>query len=211
LPSGLSNKSGQILPAMPKVPWNKELVVGQKRAFTPEQIEMLRSVLQRQSAKRDLALLELGISTMLRSIDLLRLRIKNVFDDHGNVVRTFTIRQAKTGELVTCDISKKARDALEAYVATWHELDLIREKKLFHMCGTTYSRTVKLWATIMRLDPEAYSTHSVRRTLAAHIYAQSKDIEAIRQCLGHKSLAYTQAYLGVSHDQALEIKRKFDL
>jgi site-specific recombinase XerD len=51
----------------------------------------------------------------------------------------------------------------------------------------------------------------LRRTRAAFIYEQTKDLEVVRQVLGHKSLAATQAYLGVNEAKAHDIAGKYRL
>jgi site-specific recombinase XerD len=51
----------------------------------------------------------------------------------------------------------------------------------------------------------------LRRTKAAYIYEQTRNIEVIRELLGQKSVSATSAYLNVGEKKALAIARKFDI
>ena len=74
-----------------------------------------------------------------------------------------------------------------------------------------FRELVKRWACIARADPRAFSTHSLRRTKAAYIYEQTRNIEVIRELLGQKSVSATSAYLNVGKKKALAIAQKFDI
>lgn len=65
--------------------------------------------------------------------------------------------------------------------------------------------------TAARLDPGDYSSHSLRRTKAAFVYAQTSNIEVVRELLGQKSTAETSAYLGIDHRQALDLAKTFTI
>jgi len=43
------------------------------------------------------------------------------------------------------------------------------------------------------------------------IYEETRNIEAVRQLLGQRSLDATKAYLGIDKKQALAIGRRFDV
>ena len=75
-----------------------------------------------------------------------------------------------------------------------------------------YAHLVKQWAEMIGIeDLEKFSTHSLRRTRAAHIYDCTKDLEAVRRVLGHKSLAATSAYLGSDDAKALDVADNYHL
>ena len=67
-------------------PWNKDLEVGQKDAFTPAQVKRIRQVLTARgvSGLRDLALFQVAIDTMLHGSDLFNLTVKDVQLPNGN-------------------------------------------------------------------------------------------------------------------------------
>ena len=53
-------------------PWNKGIELGQKDAFTPDQVKRIRNVLARREGRglRDLALFSVAIDTMLHGPEL---------------------------------------------------------------------------------------------------------------------------------------------
>jgi integrase len=201
----------------PQRPWNKGKSVGQKRPFTPEQVQLIKRTLDANGNLRDLALFSTAIDTMLRSVDVLRLTVEDVTDDAGHVVDEITIRQQKTGEANVVGFSDYTRKVLGRWI--------IESKKLPEDCLFTrmkgdkrkpltrdhYRELVKHWARIARADPRAFSTHSLRRTKAAYIYEQTRNIEVIRELLGQKSVSANTAYLNVGKKKALAIARKFDI
>jgi integrase len=100
----------------PHRPWNKDKSVGQKRRFTPEQVQLIKRTLDADGNLRDLALFSTAIDTMLRSIDLLRLTVEDVTDDAGHVIDEITIRQQKTGEANVVGVSDYTRKVLGRWI-----------------------------------------------------------------------------------------------
>ena len=70
-----------------------------------------------------------------------------------------------------------------------------------------YQRLVKGWLESLGLAADDYSTHSLRKTKASAIYDATKNVEAVRQLLGHASVAATSAYLGIEQAKALDIAK----
>lgn len=181
------------------------------RPLTIEQISALEAKLRQDdsdTAARDLALLRIGIDSMLRSSDVLALTLRDV-RPNGGITRTISVTQQKTGRLVQFDISDKTEAALAAWIVRNSRMQ--PNDRMFPITTRQHQRVIKQWATMLGLDPALYSTHSIRRTKAAHLYAQTKNIEAVKRLLGHSSLAATGAYLGVSDDDARELARKFPI
>jgi hypothetical protein len=61
---------GTAANATHREPWNKGKIVGQKAAFKPKDLWVLRVRLQMEKRARELALLNLGIDSKLRGCDL---------------------------------------------------------------------------------------------------------------------------------------------
>lgn len=81
------------------LPWNKGLIVGQKRPLLPRQVWSIRVRLEMSASPRDLALFNQAIDSMLRASDLVRLRVDDVC--FGPVVRDRAIiTQLKPGRPV---------------------------------------------------------------------------------------------------------------
>jgi integrase len=67
--------------------WNKGIVLGQKDAFTPDQVKRIRNVLARRGDQglRDLALFSVAIDTMLQGPELLNLTVNDVRRSDGKI------------------------------------------------------------------------------------------------------------------------------
>ena len=57
-------------------PWNKGLIVGQKRPLLPRQVWSIRVRLEISGSARDLALFNLAIDSKLRTSDLVQLKVE---------------------------------------------------------------------------------------------------------------------------------------
>jgi integrase len=200
-----------------KLPWNKGKLVGQKAPFRPRDVQTIKQLVENAGNLRDLALFSVGIDTMLRGVDLLSLRVEDVMDHRGAIVDQFSIGQRKTGKTTVVALLPYSRRVLHGWIAAsgklpWHYLFTgIRKNKDQPITTNQYRRLVKGWAASAKLDPQQFSTHSLRRTKAAFVYQQTHNVEAVRQLLGQSSLTATSAYLGIDQQAALEIARQFEL
>jgi len=196
---------------------NKGKVVGAKRAFTEAQIQGLRLALTTKGMIRDLALFETALSTMLRSGDLVRLKVSDVRDGLGKIKRSFTVRMEKTDKPVAVTLSETAREAIEALIAhngidDQHYLFTAPTRtKGEHMASITYRKLVKDWCRLIHLDPSQYSTHSLRRTRPSIMYRRTGNLRAIQLLLGHSDIGMTQRYLGIEEEDALELATQHEI
>ena len=63
----------------------------------PQKIREIKEKL-RAANSRDYLLFTMGINLALRASDLLNIKVGNVFDEKGNVVRYLWVREKKTGK-----------------------------------------------------------------------------------------------------------------
>lgn len=66
------------VPSRQHDPWNKGLLIGQKRPLEPKDVWTIRVRLEMEGHRRDLAMFDLAIDSKLRGCDLVRLRIDDV-------------------------------------------------------------------------------------------------------------------------------------
>jgi integrase len=185
--------------------------VGQMRPFTSENIQMLENLLKADGSStsiRDLALLRVGLDTMLRSVDITGLLVGDVFRN-GSVVVDFSTKQQKTKKPVHCELVPRTRDAL----AAWLDHDGLTDPmaRVFAISTRQHQRIIKQWCALLRLDGAVYSTHSIRRTKPSVIYAKTQNVAAISKMLGHANTTATMAYLGVTDEDARKLAREFDV
>lgn len=202
-------------------PWNKGRAQGQKAPLTPEQVGAVKLILANKGRLRDLALFSVALDTLLRASDLLSLRVSDIQDASGAIRSSFAIRQMKTSKVLPVEISDATNQTLGRWIEKagkgGDEFLFTAEKPTPSkpskpLTRRHYSHLVKQWANLVGIsDPAKFSTHSLRRTRAAYIYQETKNLEAVRRVLGHKSLAATSAYLGIDDAMALDVARKFQL
>jgi integrase len=189
-------------------PAKKARKPGQMKPFTPEQITTLEALLRQDgsgTALRDLTLLRVGIDSMLRSSDMVALTVRDVVHN-GEVASAFTSRQKKTGKHVQCELSEKSRSALSEWLAA---ANLSPDDRVFAITTRQHQRIVKTWCALLKLDGALYSTHSIRRTKPAHLYAKTKNLAACKELLGHANVSATGVYLGVTGDDARALAQQF--
>ncbi|MBF0382646.1 MAG: tyrosine-type recombinase/integrase [Magnetococcales bacterium] len=198
-------------------PWNAEKAVGQMKALTPDQVETIRRILEQKGDYRGQALFSTAIDTMLRACDLLKLTVADVTDADGSVKNEFMVRQKKTGKGVKVTINARTVGALEQWInktgkmmEDWLFTGLRRSKDRA-ISREQYRVLVKSWVVYAGLDPVKFSTHSLRRTKAAHIYNQTQNPEAVRLLLGQSSITATSRYLGLEQNDAIELARRFEI
>lgn len=198
------------------VPWNKGRAVGQKRPFSQDEILAIANELDRAKAYRDLCLFCIGIDTMLRGSDLVQLRVSDVMDEKRHPKVEFASSQQKTKHPVISALTPFTQSALCCHVGTD---DLGFDDFLFKplrgdhegpISTSSLRYLVKGWAQLIGLRPQDYSSHSLRRTKPAMLYARGVRPEMLRLLLGHQNLQSTQVYLGIDQREALELARVHD-
>src|SRR6516165_1545642 len=183
--------------------WNKGLVLGQKDAFTPDQVKRIRRMLARRGddGLRDLALFSVAIDTMLQGPELLNLAVKDVLQSGGKVRTVIEVARRRRKPAVRCVLSKASANALRKWITmsgkkrTDYVFSGRRHRVSRPMIARQLSRLLTLWASEVGLDTKKYGIESLRRTKAFHIFNGTGDLEAVRVLLGHSKLESTARYL----------------
>jgi integrase len=200
-------------------PWNKDIEIGQKDAFTPAQVKRIRQVLADRGVPglRDLALFSLAIDTMLQGPELLNLTVKDVALVNGTIRPIIEVARARRKPPVRCALSKPTAKALGKWIAVSGKkrADYIFPgrggRRPRPMSGRQMHRLLAFWVAAAGLDPK-YGTESLRRTKALHILNGTGDIETVRLLLGHEKIESTARYLLVAkRSDPNAISRAFDI
>lgn len=198
-----------------RYPWNKGILVGQKRPLQPKNVWSIRVRLEMSGAIRELALFNLAIDSKLRACDLVKLKVEDLWS--GSSIRDrATIIQKKTKRPVQFEVTEQTKIALVAWLPFVRRnggsyLFPSRRKMSHHLSTRQYARIVHRWVASVGLDASAYGTHSMRRTKAAQIYKKTGNLRAVQILLGHTKLESTVRYLGVEVDDALRIAEQIEL
>ena len=183
------------------------------KAFDKTQVKQIRKLLaDRKSGLRDLALFNTGISTMLRTSDLLNLKVSDVMDEFGDLKKKFSVRMQKTDRPVTVLLDQESERSLRDWI---EESGKNRSDFIFTGLTTRTIKTpitsahhrllVKEWCKAIGIGTEGKSTHSLRKTRASIAYKQTGNLEVVRQALGHTNLRNTATYLDVDNEEFLEM------
>ena len=191
-------------------PWNKGLLIGQKKPLWS-----IRVRLEIAGSKRDLAIFDLAIDSKLRACDLVKLRLDDICSGF-KVRHRATIVQKKTGRPVQFEISEQSRNSVEAWLPM---LRTTGSRFLFpsrlraspHISTRQYARLVHRWVESIGLETVLYGTHSMRRTKAAQIYRKTGNLRAVQLLLGHTKLESTVRYLGIEVDDAISLAEQIEL
>jgi integrase len=175
----------------------------------------IRTKLQLEGPKRDLALFNLAIDSKLRGCDLVAIRVEDIAPN-GYAIDRATVRQKKTGHPVRFEITEHSRQALDDYIKaesrrTGDFLFSGRKGSNRSLSTRQYARLVSDWVASCGLDPSLFGTHSLRRTKATMIYKRTGNLRAVQLLLGHTKIESTVRYLGIEIDDALEIAEQVDI
>ena len=189
--------------------------------FTMKEVERLRRIIPmlrtgirgQKFNLRDIALFNTAISTMLRIGDVLSLKVEDVMRD-GEILDETTIVMQKTKKPVTVDLTGTGvKESLKKWIEfegkTSKDFIFTGRQGSDHLSDAYMRVLIKEWCDAAAINPANKSTHSLRKTRATFIYDGSKNIEGVRQLLGHESLEVTKAYLGVDKKKAMELSSRY--
>src|SRR5580693_169377 len=93
--------------------WNKGIELGQKDAFTPDQVKRIRNVLARRGGQglRDLALFSVAVDTMLQGPELLHLTVKDVRRSDSKIRSIIEVARRRRKPPVRCALSRVSVNA----------------------------------------------------------------------------------------------------
>jgi integrase len=186
------------------------------KAFDKTQVKQIRKLLaDRKSGLRDLALFNTGISTMLRTSDLLNLKVADVMDEQEKLKKTFSIRMQKTDRPVTVILDEESQRSLRDWIEQSNKnrsdfifTGLTTRTRSTPITSAHHRLLVKEWCSSVGIGTEGRSTHSLRKTKAAIAYKQTGNLEVVRQALGHTNLRNTATYLDVDNEEMVSVMEK---
>jgi len=201
--------------ALPRVPWNKGKLIGQKPPLRSKHVWSIRTKLQIDGRTRDLAMFNLAIDSKLRGCDVVALKVEDVAPS-GYAIDRATVRQKKTGRPVRFELTEHTRQAIDDYLQMAGRKPgefLFPSRRGMDRSVSTrqYARLVGMWMAEIGLDPHIFGTHSLRRTKASMIYRRTGNLRAVQILLGHRKIESTVRYLGIEVDDALAIAEQVEV
>ena len=154
---------------------------------------------------RDKFIIELFYSTGIRRIELVELKLSSL-DLHKNTLKVLGKRNKERIIPLIKSVHQTAIKYLEARL----QLDKIVDKEYLFLT----KKGVKIYETLVyRIINEYFSKasskvkkspHILRHSFATHLLNQGADLNAVKELLGHSSLAATQVY---THNSIAELKK----
>lgn len=187
---------------------------GRKLPLTKTEAQAIQRHLQCQKRWRDLALFMLGVDSLLRSSDLLKLRVQDVMGNRCNIRTYLSQRQQKTRRPVECYLSEPTREAVAYWIVSADKtandflFTRLKSRKDLNtpISSTMYRLLVKQWVEVIGLDPTRYSTKSLRKSRVRPILeAANHDYQVPQILLGHADIRSTIHYAAIAEETALAI------
>ena len=187
-----------------------------KRPLNENQIKTLRKLVEEKPLQS--LLLNLGVDLMLRSSDLLKLKVSDVMNESGTPKTEVKVTQKKTGKTtLSIPLSPNSIKVIKKFLIDRQLTDFIFTGQMSHftrkpISTQQYAKIVKKWVHSIGVeDVSQYSTHSLRKSKPTVIYNRTKNVDAVRRLLGQSSVTATSAYLGVTDNSALELARNINI
>ena len=156
---------------------------------------------------RDKLIIELFYSTGIRRIELVQLKLVDI--DLSNLTLKVLGKRNKERLL---PLLNSVIETIKKYVIKRKELDSIKDET--HLFLT--KKGVKIYETLVYRIINDYfgrvstkvkkSPHILRHSFATHLLNQGADLNAVKELLGHSSLAATQVY---THNSIAELKKVY--
>ena len=175
------------------------------RPLDPNELDSLLGALQGTYAKRDRALLLLGVHLGLRGANLTTLTVGDVWNrDAPRRHLRLSARRMKSRRGHSIPINRTAQRAITDLMAwksrrgelTSPDQPLFRSRKGGPITTRRALQIVQDAAGHAGLDP-GIGVHSLRKTAATSLMERGVPLRVVQEVLGHAKLETTAAYLGV--------------
>ncbi|MGW9685631.1 tyrosine-type recombinase/integrase [Flagellimonas sp. 2504JD1-5] len=154
---------------------------------------------------RDRLIIELLYATGMRRTELVNLKLT----DYSNANRTLKVLGKRNKERIL-PLLPSTIEMLEKYLGMRNELEKTMDSSfLFLTKGglkiyeTLVYRTINKYFSLVSPKVKK-SPHILRHTFATHLLNRGADLNAVKELLGHSSLASTQVY---THNSIAELKK----
>lgn len=165
-----------------------------------EKIEEMKEELKKNGT-RDYMLFTFGINIGLRISDIIKLKVRDICNDDGNIKKHIEIMENKTRKIKRFKINPLLSEDLSAYVRG-KDLDeyLFKSRN-----GTNEHITRNRAYTILnnaakKCGLDNIGTHTLKKTFGYWLYKQTHDIALLQQLYNHSSPSITLRYIGINQD-----------
>ncbi len=156
---------------------------------------------------RNKLMIELFYSTGIRRIELINIKLKDV-DIENNTIKILGKRNKER----IIPLLNMVTDSINKYKSERIQLERIKDQEFLFLT----KKGVKIYETLVYRIINDYfskasskvkkSPHILRHSFATHLLNQGAELNAVKELLGHSSLAATQVY---THNSISELKKVY--
>lgn len=190
---------------LPKMPKRLPVIVEEIALNSIDQADFFE---ESHDGIRDKAIIDLFYNTGIRSAELVGLKINNIDFEQGAI----KVLGKRNKERIV-PVGKPMIAALKSYLHVRYDLQEIHDRQYFFLTQKGKKLYPKLVYRIVNdylskvSSISKKSPHVLRHTFATHMLNKGADINAIKELLGHSSLAATQVYTHSSVEQLIKVYR----
>lgn len=173
-----------------------------------KQLKALGEYFLKRGQLRNYAMVVMGVCTVLRISDLLRLRWSDVYDAERQQFCThITVTEHKTGKVRTIALNKQALYALRLYFPHRKGAFIFASNRKDDKAISRIQAWRIIHGAVVALEIVGkIACHSLRKTSGYHTCVAGKVSPAIvMEIYGHSSYAVTRRYLGIRQDELDEV------
>lgn len=167
-----------------------------------KQLEAMKCFLKARST-RNYLLLMVGISSALRVSDIIRLKVRDIWD--GKKTTEFImLNEKKTGKPKRFPITKNLNKAIIEFMK---EYSMEQDEYIFQSRKGINKPISRQQAAFILSEAAEYvgikepiSTHSMRKSWGYWAYKSGVSLALIMEALNHSSIANTRKYLGITQE-----------
>ncbi|PHR11064.1 MAG: integrase [Aequorivita sp.] len=166
--------------------------------FSESEIESVMKLLGSENSfegMRDRLIIELFYATGIRRAELIRIKLSDI----SFAQKTLKVLGKRNKERII-PLLPAVLKTIEEYLPFRHELENVKDDHLLFLTP----KGVKIYETLVYRIINSYfskasekvkkSPHILRHSFATHLLNEGADINAVKELLGHSSLASTQVY-----------------
>lgn len=172
------------------------------------------------NASRNLLLWIIGTNTGLRISDILKLKLKDVIDNKGEVKELLELVEQKTKRPRAIEIRPPVKREIEKFLKDTGAYDLkeylFKDRRKGKEDINKAITRVRAWQMINDWGRKAgvtyrIGTHTLRKVFGTFAFKAGIDLVYISEELGHRNVEVTRRYLGITKEATRKAFKDFEI
>lgn len=172
------------------------------------------------NASRNMLLWIIGTNTGLRISDILKLKLRDVLDNKGEVRELLELVEQKTKRPRAIEIRPPVKREIEKFLKDTGAYDLneylFKDRRKGKEDNNKPITRVRAWQMINDWGRKAgvtyrIGTHTLRKVFGTFAFKAGIDLVYISEELGHRNVAVTRRYLGITKEATRKAFKDFEI